>query len=434
MKNKHFSLVMGTCVMLMTCCVNLQADNIKTGTERLITTNPLTQVTDCGWPSAFALDGDNVVWIDERNGSQGQQVFGVDLTDVNLDEFLIDDAGGDIYKITLSDTMAFYPVEPYTESDDHYFLRLADITDPNAVRLYDLDPNGADGALGDLDISGSLVAYSTLNTKTWQFSLIAADITDPNHVVQHVIYGPTYNDIYTLTLDGAYLCWAGWDDTESKNVLRVADISDLTDPNIQTFVFPDDAYLSSLDSSGDWLVAQGNYPDSDTYGLFGVQYYWNVENFSIEKIWETPTRGEVDMGPPRIDHGKVVWTFSDYVPSVSGDDHYSQSKYLYLANLLPPGPGPVSELIKTTESDPNQVYGADISGDTIVWSYYSNDDYLTRLHSAELEMSCGDWGYLPADLNRDCLVNLLDFAKFAESWLYCTDPNKPGCLYGVFNN
>jgi|GEM_PF-3141751 len=75
---------------------------------------------------------------------------------------------------------------------------------------------------------------------------------------------------------------------------------------------------------------------------------------------------------------------------------------------------------------------------------------------------CGDWGYLPGDINKDCRVNLTDFALVAERWLaancatplwcngadldknnsvdladllqlaavwvQCTEPYTPGCL------
>ena len=33
------------------------------------------------------------------------------------------------------------------------------------------------------------------------------------------------------------------------------------------------------------------------------------------------------------------------------------------------------------------------------------------------ELTCGDWGYFVTDLNRDCIVDLQDFAKFAMEWL-----------------
>ncbi|MEN6385264.1 MAG: sugar-binding protein [Phycisphaerales bacterium] len=32
-------------------------------------------------------------------------------------------------------------------------------------------------------------------------------------------------------------------------------------------------------------------------------------------------------------------------------------------------------------------------------------------------LNCGDAGYLPQDLNRDCVVDMADFADFAENWL-----------------
>jgi hypothetical protein len=46
-----------------------------------------------------------------------------------------------------------------------------------------------------------------------------------------------------------------------------------------------------------------------------------------------------------------------------------------------------------------------------------------------LEISkCGDWGYHPMDFNRDCYVNMLDFAAFVDGWLECTLPGEPGCV------
>ncbi|MHC4643392.1 MAG: metallophosphoesterase [Planctomycetota bacterium] len=44
---------------------------------------------------------------------------------------------------------------------------------------------------------------------------------------------------------------------------------------------------------------------------------------------------------------------------------------------------------------------------------------------------CGGWGYHPMDFNRDCYVNMLDFAVFAGGWLDCTMPGEPGCVEKV---
>ncbi len=40
---------------------------------------------------------------------------------------------------------------------------------------------------------------------------------------------------------------------------------------------------------------------------------------------------------------------------------------------------------------------------------------------------CGDWGYAPGDVNRDCRVNLEDLAAVADDWLSCTDPDDEEC-------
>jgi hypothetical protein len=40
---------------------------------------------------------------------------------------------------------------------------------------------------------------------------------------------------------------------------------------------------------------------------------------------------------------------------------------------------------------------------------------------------CGDMGYRDADLNRDCVVDFVDLAIFANDWLKCTDPQGLNC-------
>jgi hypothetical protein len=40
---------------------------------------------------------------------------------------------------------------------------------------------------------------------------------------------------------------------------------------------------------------------------------------------------------------------------------------------------------------------------------------------------CGDFGYLDADLNQDCYVNLEDLAELGQEYLTCNNPADPGC-------
>ncbi len=49
---------------------------------------------------------------------------------------------------------------------------------------------------------------------------------------------------------------------------------------------------------------------------------------------------------------------------------------------------------------------------------------LTKI--LEMPRRCGDLGtiYLPADINKDCRVNIADFADITDKWLQSTDPNQ----------
>ena len=40
---------------------------------------------------------------------------------------------------------------------------------------------------------------------------------------------------------------------------------------------------------------------------------------------------------------------------------------------------------------------------------------------------CGAWGYAPADLETDCVVDLHDLARFVEGWIACSDPDIAAC-------
>lgn len=41
---------------------------------------------------------------------------------------------------------------------------------------------------------------------------------------------------------------------------------------------------------------------------------------------------------------------------------------------------------------------------------------------------CGQWGYAPADLDRNCQVNIEDLAIFSADWLSCSVPDQVNCV------
>ena len=69
------------------------------------------------------------------------------------------------------------------------------------------------------------------------------------------------------------------------------------------------------------------------------------------------------------------------------------------------------------------VYAAQIHNDIVVWTDKRNgnaDIYMAQIPEA----CCGDpdHPYPVGDLNRDCLVDMLDLAIFSSHWLESTQP------------
>jgi hypothetical protein len=84
----------------------------------------------------------------------------------------------------------------------------------------------------------------------------------------------------------------------------------------------------------------------------------------------------------------------------------------------------VSQTVSITAYDDNVYEGKSPHTTTITHAAVSSDQDYDGISISSVEVdvidneeTCGDWGYLPTDLNRDCYVNFADFAIFAEQWL-----------------
>jgi hypothetical protein len=82
------------------------------------------------------------------------------------------------------------------------------------------------------------------------------------------------------------------------------------------------------------------------------------------------------------------------------------------------------QTVEVTAVDDNVYEGKSPHTTVITHSAVSTDENYDGIAIASVEVSvidneltCGDWGYLPGDLNRDCYVDLLDFAILAQQWL-----------------
>ena len=53
---------------------------------------------------------------------------------------------------------------------------------------------------------------------------------------------------------------------------------------------------------------------------------------------------------------------------------------------------------------------------------------VEAIDAVVLDNECGAWGYSPADMNRDCRIDLGDVAVFAQGWLECSLPQESDCI------
>jgi hypothetical protein len=108
------------------------------------------------------------------------------------------------------------------------------------------------------------------------------------------------------------------------------------------------------------------------------------------------------------------------------DGLLSETEYrLKAAYLMGSGGFTLSTLL----TDPNEILAADLSGRQVVWSLRQTE--VTDLFKAAIELECGDWGYKAGDMDRDCKVDLKDFAMLAQDWLACTVPDQEDCEFGL---
>ena len=90
------------------------------------------------------------------------------------------------------------------------------------------------------------------------------------------------------------------------------------------------------------------------------------------------------------------------------------------------------QLVKVTAIDDHVLLGTTYST-SLAHQVTSTDNNFAILPVVTIDViiqdnECGAWGFLPADLNRDCMIDLNDFAIMAGTWLQCTQPFMSGCI------
>jgi hypothetical protein len=383
-----------------------------------ITTDPNHQVG--GGLGSFAVSGNVAVWIDQRDPNLIPRIYGVNLDDSNHIEFLIDSNAPNCSRVAMSGTRVVYYVIPADNSG--LFFRVADIANqssPAFLRFYPLMDN-----IGYFDISGTEVTYAGQDpNNSYLETVYLADISDSNNIRQYVISVlPTGDQIFGLSIDANHLVWSA-NAYNSNPYVGVADITNPGSPSIGTLWLPSGISFFDIDISGAFMVAYGR--QSRIRCIFGIRGYTDVNDCNVVEIWQEGNQ-EYYLSGPRLDGSIAVWVVTTQLPSFSGGNGPLDATEFLIksSNLMQNGVCTLSTLRKST----NSINAADISGRQVVWSEWT---VVADLMKGAIVFQCGDWGYKSGDLNRDCKVDLFDFAIFAQDWLTCTMPDDPNCGLGA---
>ena len=289
-----------------------------------------------------------------------------------------------------------------------------DCTTPGGAQCVFVEPEQTGTiARGTATIDGSLNEWS--NQLEWVH-------------LDNVIYGNTPSDI-----------------TESKVALRWDEATDaiygavvVTDTN---HVFRDD-YI--VNNQGDWnssdrieIYSQG----SAVGGVFDAIISENAQQYFVGHKTEPAggTWATVAAGWPLQDAGYDDPCFV-CVSSVDGNNIIYEFRIKQFDNLYARD-GAVNPTV-VSQLQVGKVIGFDVIIDDR-WGINAADfgvlasntntgrsgnaDKFTRYTLVE-QTPCGAWGYFASDFDGDCLVNFVDVAEFAESWLMCNEPGVTGCI------
>jgi len=150
----------------------------------------------------------------------------------------------------------------------------------------------------------------------------------------------------------------------------------------------DSVFVKITESGGATEATEGGSGDDYEIAL-------GAEPTETVQITATPGDGQIDIGngpgePLVLEFTTQNWQTPRTVSVTAFDDDIYEGKTAH-------------KTVITHTADGGEYTGVNISS--------------VEVSVIDDELTCGDWDYFATDLNRDCYVNLLDFAKFAMEWL-----------------
>ncbi len=152
------------------------------------------------------------------------------------------------------------------------------------------------------------------------------------------------------------------------------------------------AYVKITESGGNTAVTEGN--ENDSY-----EVVLNSQPSETVRITATPGDEQIDIGsgpgePFVLNFTPENWQTPRAVSVAAFDDDIYEGKNAHKTMI-------------THTADGAQYSGINIRS--------------VEVTVIDDELTCGDWGYFATDLNKDCYVDLRDFAILAQEWLKLQD-------------
>jgi len=246
-----------------------------------------------------------------------------------------------------------------------------------------------------------IYAGVTINDDAWHHVVI----TRENMLVKLYVDGVQRGSTYTSTIDfistDRWSIAQEWDDVASDFYEGIVDDVALWDralsPTEISWLWNNGdgnpirlGYAIITESGGKTEVTEGGAADNYTIKLDSVPT-------DPVMITATPSDAQIDLGSGAgtavtLTFTVATWNTPQTVTVTAYDDDVYEGKSAHKTDITH----------SATSADDN----------------YNGDTYATvEVNVYDNEQTCGDWGYLPTDLNTDCYVDLKDFARFAIRWL-----------------
>jgi hypothetical protein len=165
-----------------------------------------------------------------------------------------------------------------------------------------------------------------------------------------------------------------------------------------------------------WNEGPGGFGTAGTPGAV-IGTTWNSSNIWLRRTFNTGT-----LTPEDLD--KLVWRL-----------HHDEDVEVYLNGVLVLSAGGYTSSYVNLAADETAKAALIQTGTNVIavhcrqtggGQYIDVGLVLETIHIPD--GGCGQWGYAPADLDRNCQVDIQDLAIFTAGWMGCTFPDMADCV------